>query len=82
MELETKKKHPIDQRCAEVGISRRELCRQSGISARTMECWCSGYRKSPDVYKLWVVAKTLRCHIEDLLEPERIADHSSEAANR
>jgi hypothetical protein len=48
------------------------------MSYRTMESWCSGQRKSPDVYQLWKVAKALGCQIEDLLDPERIADDTSE----
>jgi transcriptional regulator with XRE-family HTH domain len=71
--------NPIDARCKEQGISRRELCRRSGISYRTVESWCSGYRKSPDVYQLWRVARALGCQIEDLLDIEQITDHGDEA---
>ena len=47
-------------------------------SYRTVESWCAGHRKSPDVYQLWRVARVLGCQIEDLLDPERIADDTSE----
>ena len=63
----TKTQHPIDAKCKALGISRRELCRQTGISYRTVESWCSGKRKSPD-----------GVHIEDLLDPAAIADDSNE----
>ena len=33
----TKTQHPIDAKCKALGISRRELCRQTGISYRTVE---------------------------------------------
>ena len=74
----TKTQHPIDAKCKALGISRRELCRQTGISYRTVESWCSGKRKSPDVYQLWKVARFLGVHIEDLLDPTAIDDDSSE----
>jgi transcriptional regulator with XRE-family HTH domain len=70
--------NPIDERCKATGISRRELCRQAKLSYRTVESWCAGHRKSPDVYQLWRVARVLGCQIEDLLDPERIADDTSE----
>ena len=47
-------------------------------SYRTVESWCSGKRKSPDVYQLWKVARFLGVHIEDLLDPAAIADDSNE----
>lgn len=72
--------NPIDARCKELGISRRELCRRAGVSCRTVESWCSGHRQNPDVYQLWRVARALGCRIEDLLDPERITDHGDEAA--
>lgn len=72
--------NPIDARCRTLRISRRELCRRCGLSYRTVESWCSGHRKTPDVYQLWRVARVLGCRIEDLLDPERIADHGDEAA--
>lgn len=77
---ETHTGNPIDERCKAAGISRRELCRRAGLSYRTVESWCAGHhRKSPDVYQLWRVAKVLECQIEDLLDPERIADDTSES---
>ena len=30
---------PIDRKCVEMGISRLELSRRSGVSPRTLEAW-------------------------------------------
>ena len=67
---------PIDRKCLEAGISRLELSRRSGVSARTLEAWGKRLRIPRDVYQLNKVAKALGCHIEDLIEPEL-----AEAAN-
>jgi len=61
---------PIDRKCLEAGISRLELSRRSGVSARTLEAWGKRLRIPRDVYQLNKVAKALGCHIEDLIEPE------------
>ena len=61
---------PIDKRCMEKGISRRELARRSGVPAGTLEAWGNRTRVPRDVYQLLKVAQVLECHIEDLIEPE------------
>ena len=61
---------PIDRKCVEIGISRLELSRRSGVSARTLEAWGKRLRIPRDVYQLYKVAQALECHIEDLIEPE------------
>ncbi|NBI68865.1 XRE family transcriptional regulator [Pseudoflavonifractor sp. 60] len=61
---------PIDRRCMEKGISRRELARRSGVPTGTLEAWGNRTRVPRDVYQLLKVAQVLECHIEDLIEPE------------
>lgn len=61
---------PIDRKCIELGISRKELSRRSGVPARTLENWGAGTRIPRDVYVLRKVARALGCSIEDLLEPD------------
>lgn len=61
---------PIDRKCMEAGISRRELARRSGVPAGTLEAWGNRTRVPRDVYQLHKVAQVLDCHIEDLIEPE------------
>ena len=61
---------PIDRKCVEQGISRRELARRSGVPASTLEAWARRLRLPRDVYQLYKVAQALGCHIEDLIEPE------------
>lgn len=61
---------PIDRKCVELGISRLELSRRSGVSARTLESWGKRMRIPRDVYVLYRVAKALGCSIEDIIEPE------------
>lgn len=69
---------PMDKILIEIGMSRRELARQSGVPPRTLEAWAKRHRTHPDVYQLLKVSKVLGCTIEDLLEPERYADDSAE----
>ena len=52
---------PIDRKCLEAGISRLELSRRSGVSARTLEAWGKRLRIPRDVYQLNKVAKALGC---------------------
>ena len=59
---------PIDRRCAELGISRRELSERSGVPLRTLESWGSRLRVPRDVYQLAKVARVLGCSIEDCIE--------------
>lgn len=61
---------PIDRKCIEAGISRRELAKRSGIPYVTIDQWTRRKRIPRDVYQLNKVAKALGCHIEDLIEPE------------
>lgn len=61
---------PIDKRCMEKGISRRELARRSGVPTGTLEAWGNRTRVPRNVYQLLKVAQVLECHIEDLIEPE------------
>lgn len=60
----------IDRRCIELGISRAELSRRSGVPIRTLEAWGKRLRVPRDVYVLAKVARALECRIEDLIEPE------------
>ena len=60
---------PMDRKCLEKGISRRELARRSGVPAGTLEGWGNRTRVPRDVYQLLKVAQVLECHIEDLIEP-------------
>ncbi|MDO4315125.1 MAG: helix-turn-helix transcriptional regulator [Oscillospiraceae bacterium] len=66
----TERSIPIDRKCAEQGLTRRELSRRSGVPASTLEAWAKRHRIPRDVYQLYKVAKVLGCHIEDLIEPE------------
>lgn len=68
---------PIDKKCIEAGISRRELAQKSGIPYVTIDQWARRKRLPRDVYQLNKVAKALGCHIEDLIEPE-VAEAASE----
>ena len=40
---------PIDRKCLEAGISRLELSRRRGVSARTLEEWGKRLRINRDV---------------------------------
>ena len=72
--------NPIDAKCRERKISRRELCRRAGINCRTAESWCAGHRKNPNVYQLYRVAIILGCSIEELLDPDICREISDELA--
>lgn len=61
---------PIDKKCVEAGISRRELAQKSGIPYVTIDQWTRRKRLPRDVYQLNKVAKALGCRIEDIIEPE------------
>ena len=61
---------PIDRKCVEAGISRRQLAKMSGIPYGTIDQWTRRIRIPRDVYQLYKVAQALGCHIEDLIEPE------------
>lgn len=61
---------PIDKRCIELGITRTELSRRSGVPVRTLEAWGKRTRIPRDVYVLQKVAQALDCQIESLIEPE------------
>lgn len=61
---------PIDKKCIEKGISRKDLSIQSGVPIRTLEGWANRTRTNPNVHQLFKVAKVLDCHMEDLIEPE------------
>lgn len=63
---------PIDRKCVELGISRLELSRRSGVSARTLESWGKRMRIPRDVYVLYRVAQALGCKIEDIIEPDLV----------
>jgi len=64
---------PIDRKCIEMGISRTELSRRSGVPIRTLEAWSRRINIPRDVYQLYKVAQALGCHIEDIIEPEQAA---------
>lgn len=61
---------PIDKKCVDAGITRRELAQMSGIPYVTIDQWARRKRLPRDVYQLYKVAQALECHIEDLIEPE------------
>lgn len=69
---------PIDLRCIEKGMTRRELSRRSGVPIRTLEDWSHRINIPRDVYQLLKVAKALDCAIEDLIEPE-VAEAAAKA---
>jgi DNA-binding Xre family transcriptional regulator len=69
---------PIDKRCIELGISRTELAKRSGVPLRTLEAWARRIRIPRDVYQLHKVAQALDCHIEDIIEPEAAAQAETE----
>jgi len=54
----------------ELGISRSELSRRSGVPLPTLDAWGLRHRLPRDVYQLYKVAQVLGCHIEDIIEPE------------
>ena len=60
----------IDKRCIELGMTRADLSRKSGVPVRTLEAWGKRTRIPRDVYALQKVAQALGCHIEDIIEPE------------
>lgn len=61
---------PIDRKCIEQGISRKELAARSGVPIRTLEAWAKRTRIPRDVYQLHKVAQAFGCKIEDIIEPE------------
>lgn len=61
---------PIDRKCIEQGIARKELAARSGVPIRTLEAWAKRSRIPRDVYQLYKVAQALGCQIEDIIEPE------------
>lgn len=69
----------IDRKIVEVGITRAELSRRSGVPIRTLEAWGKRIRTPRDVYVLLKVAKALDCRIEDLIEPEPEDEKSAPA---
>lgn len=75
---ETHTNNPIDAKCREQQISRRELCRRAGLNCRTVESWCAGHRKNPNVYQLYRVALVLGSSIEELLDPDLCREISDE----
>ena len=69
---------PIDRKCVEAGISRKQLAQMSGIPYVTIDQWGRRVRIPRDVYQLYKVAQVMGCHIEDLIEPE-VAEKASTA---
>ena len=61
---------PIDKRCVEKGITRKQLSSMSGVPIRTLEDWSRRINVPRDVYQLYKVAQALGCTIEDIIEPE------------
>ena len=68
---------PIDKKCLEMGISRSELSRRSGVPLPTLDAWGRRTRLPRDVYQLYKVAQVLGCQIEDLLELDRLEQEES-----
>lgn len=61
---------PINRKCIEAGLTRKQLAEMSGVPMVTLDQWARRVRLPRDVYQLNKVAKVLGCHIEDLIEPE------------
>ena len=61
---------PINKKCIEAGLTRKQLAEMSGVPMVTLDQWARRARLPRDVYQLNKVAKVLGCHIEDLIEPE------------
>ena len=61
---------PIDRKCIEQSLTRKELSIRSGVPLRTLEAWAKRSRIPRDVYQLHKVAQALGCRIEDIIEPE------------
>ena len=61
---------PINKKCIEAGLTRKQLAEMSGVPRVTLDQWARRVRLPRDVYQLNKVAKVLGCHIEDLIEPE------------
>lgn len=53
-----------------VGITQRELARMTGISVRTIQGWELNGMSGATLSKAYLVAKTLGCGIEELLDEE------------
>lgn len=70
---------PIDKKCVDAGITRRELAQMSGIPYVTIDQWARRKRLPRDVYQLYKVAQALGCSIEDIMEPEPQEDGQPEA---
>lgn len=71
---------PINRKCIEAGISRKELAERSGVPMVTIDQWARRVRLPRDVYQLYKVAQALGCHIEDLIEPELAEASAKEKA--
>ncbi len=61
---------PINRKCIEAGLTRKQLAEMSGVPMVTIDQWARRVRLPRDVYQLYKVAKALGCQIEDLIEPE------------
>ena len=61
---------PINKKCIEAGLTRKQLAEMSGVPMVTLDQWARRGRLPRDVYQLNKVAKVLGSHIEDLIEPE------------
>lgn len=61
---------PIDRKCIEQSLTRKELSIRSGVPLRTLEAWAKRARIPRDVYQLHKVAQALGCRIEDIIEPD------------
>ena len=70
---------PIDKKCVDAGITRRELAQMSGIPYVTIDQGARRKRLPRDVYQLYKVAQALGCSIEDIMEPEPQEDGQPEA---
>ena len=61
---------PINKKCIEAGLTRKQLAEMSGVPMVTLDQWARRVRLPRDVYQLNKGAKVLGRHIEDLIEPE------------
>jgi transcriptional regulator with XRE-family HTH domain len=61
---------PLARKLVDKGMTKKELAERSGVPLVTIDQWTRRVRKNPNVYQLYKVAQVLKCHIEDLIEPE------------
>lgn len=59
----------IAQALSDIGMTQRELARQTGLSEVTVSRYVHGVRR-PTAYSLWRISQVLKVPMEDLVEHE------------